>query len=72
MLDNRSTGRRAVFTLNAPAYHEGQVGSDDPEINIPWPTATSPAFLAPNTRLIYGFQREPGRARPGSAASAGS
>jgi hypothetical protein len=64
LLDNRSTGRRVVFTLNAPAYHEGQVGSDDPEINLPWPLATSPAYLALNTRLIYGFQREPGASPP--------
>lgn len=64
LLDHRATGRRAVFTLDAPAYHEGQVGSDDPEINIPWPDADSPALLAPNTRLIYGFQREPGGSPP--------
>lgn len=58
VLDKRATERGVVFALNQPATHAGLVPSDDPEINIPAPSAGSPAFLSHNTRLIYGFRRE--------------
>lgn len=57
-LDKRASGRSFLFTLDEPASASGLVPSDDPEINIPSPTGTSPPFLSNNSRLLYGLRRE--------------
>ncbi len=57
ILDHRSTQRQFLFTLNNPAYHTGQVASDDNEINLPWPDADSPANLTNNRRLLWALQK---------------
>ncbi len=59
ILDRRSTNREVVFTLGAPASSTGQVASDDPEINIPYPDPGSSALLTNNRRLHYMLRREP-------------
>ncbi len=58
LLDHRATNRAFNFTLNAPASHSGQVASDDPVINLPYPDPTDPAYLTNNRRLVYAFRRE--------------
>lgn len=59
VLDHRSTGTEMLFTLGAPASCTGQVAADDPEINLPYPDADSPAYLTNNRRLLYMLRREP-------------
>lgn len=63
-LDHRSTGRQFLYTLNGPAYHTGQVASDDPEINIPFPDPDSPALLTHNRRLLFALRYEMGADPP--------
>lgn len=57
-LDNRGTDRQFLFTLNGPAYHTGQVGSDDLEINRAYPADGDPAGLTNNRRLLFAVRRE--------------
>lgn len=64
ILDHRATDRTLVYTLNGPAQHSGLLAADDPEINLPYPSATSPPYLNNNTRLIYGLRREMGADPP--------
>lgn len=63
-LDDRATDRQFVFALNTPAYHTGQVASDDLQINRPYPSSTSPAYLTNNRRLLYALRRELGASPP--------
>lgn len=56
--DNRATDRQFLFTLNGPAYHTGQVASDDTEVNRPYTAVGDPAYLTNNRRLIYALRRE--------------
>ncbi len=58
IIDRRATDKQLLFTLNGPAYHTGQVASDDNEINQAFPTADDPALLTNNRRLLYGMRRE--------------
>jgi hypothetical protein len=59
LLDHRATDRSILYTLNGPAYHSGQVASDDVEINRPFPDPNDPAAVTNNRRLVYLFRREP-------------
>jgi hypothetical protein len=59
VLDQRATNREILYTLNAPAYHTGQVASDDHITNQPFPDADSPPVISNNVRLIYILQRWP-------------
>lgn len=56
-LDSIATNRGVTKRLNAPAQAVGQVPSDDRRINL-LHTDGEP-YLAMNTRLLYGFRREP-------------
>ncbi len=58
LLDKRSTNRAFTFNLDEPWSHTGLVSSEDPEINIPFPDPTSPAYLTQNMRKIWGLRRE--------------
>jgi hypothetical protein len=64
ILDHRVTDRQFMYVLNGPAYHTGQVASDDQEINLPFPNADSPANLSHNLRFIYALRREMGASPP--------
>lgn len=57
-LDQFATSRTATFTLNQPAVATGKVPSDNPEVNIPWPTVDDDPFVAEGVRVLYGFRRE--------------
>lgn len=58
LLEQRSTDKTVVVTLNRPAVHQGKVASDDPEINLPYPDFDDDPNLHPNIRLCYGLRRE--------------
>lgn len=64
LLDHRATNRQFLFTLNGPAYHTGQVASDDVEINRPFPDPDSPAAVSNNLRFIFALQRWQGYSPP--------
>lgn len=64
IMDRRATDKQFLFTLNAPAYHTGQVASDDPEVNTAFPLPTSQANLAQASRLCYALQRQKGSDPP--------
>ncbi len=64
IMDRRATDKQFLFTLNAPAYHTGQVASDDPEVNTAFPLVTSQANLAQASRLCYALQRQKGSDPP--------
>lgn len=57
-LDRLASSRVATYTLNHPAVSEGVVPSENPEINIPWPTVDSDPFLTEGSRVLLGFRRE--------------
>ncbi len=58
LLDKRSTNRAFTMNLDEPWSHTGLVSSEDPEINIPFPDPTSPAYLTQNMRKIWALRRE--------------
>ncbi len=58
LLDKRSTNRAFTMNLDESWSHTGLVSSEDPEINIPFPDPTSPAYLTQNMRKIWGLRRE--------------
>ncbi len=64
VLDNRTTNKEFLWTLNQPAYHTGQVGSDDHITNQPFPDADSPSVVSNNVSLIYALQRWPNATPP--------
>lgn len=57
-LDKLATQRSATFTLNQAASAEGVVPSDNPEINIPWPTIDADPFLTEGSRVLWGLRKE--------------
>lgn len=61
-LDKLATNRRIAYPFNAPAVLSADVPSDNPEVNILWPTedADSEPFVAEGVRLVYAFRRECG------------
>lgn len=59
-LDHLMSSRSVTYTLNQPAVALGLVPSDDPEVNIPWPSAGSDPFLTEGSRYLLGFRREGG------------
>ncbi len=58
------TSRAVTYTLNQPAVGVGNVPSDNPEVNIPWPGVDDDPFLSEGTRVLYGFRREGTLANP--------
>ncbi len=64
VLDQRATNREILYTLNGPAYHTGQVASDDHITNQPFPTDADPPVISNNVRLIYILQRWPNATPP--------
>ncbi len=64
IMDRRATDKQFLFTLNSPAYHTGQVASDDLEVNTAFPLPTSQANLAQASRLMYALQRQKGSDPP--------
>jgi hypothetical protein len=57
-LDQFATNRTATYTLNQAAVATGRVPSDNPEVNLPWPTDFDDPFVAEGVRVLYGFRRE--------------
>ncbi len=57
-LDRLASQRTATYTLNQAAVATGVVPSDNPEVNIPWPSIDDDPFLAEGTRVLLGFRRE--------------
>ena len=57
-LDTLASNRQATYILNQPALASMVVPSDNPEINIPWPSADDDPFLTEGTRVLWGLRRE--------------
>jgi len=57
-LDRLAMQREVVVTRGAPRQASMTVPSDNPEVNIPWPTLTDDAFVAEGNRFLIGFRRE--------------
>ena len=58
ILDPIATNRTSTYTLDAPAQAVLNVPSDNPEVNIPWPTITDDPFLTEGSRTLLGLRRD--------------
>jgi hypothetical protein len=56
-LDGVASDRKVTRSLNKPASSEGRVPSDDNRINLVH--TDGDAYMAMNSRLLYGFRHEP-------------
>ncbi len=57
-LSKLAASRQVTYTLNKPSTATGIVPSDDPRVNIPYPSPTDAPDLSFNERLLYMFRRE--------------
>jgi hypothetical protein len=58
ILDPIATNRTVTLTLDAPAQAVLNVPSDNPEVNIPWPTIDDDPFVTEGTRTLLGLRRD--------------